>query len=311
MDTEISNHNKPTVLITGGSGLVGSKLTQILLKGGYKVIWLSRVAGIKSGITCFKWDYKNNFIDPKVFEGVSHIVHLAGAGVFDHKWSNSYKKEIIDSRTKATEVLISAASAFPAIKTWVCASAIGIYGNSMDNKLHGETDSEGKDFLATVTKQWEHATSKVEPINARLVQIRIGIVLAKEGGALPSMVSPIKYFIGAPLASGRQMISWIHIEDLCSIITKGLEDPSMHGVYNAVAPNPISNEVFTKTAAEIMKKPLFMPNIPAFVLASILGKERSASVTQGIMVASLKIEQTGFKFKFTHLKEALIELLKP
>jgi uncharacterized protein (TIGR01777 family) len=310
MDKEISNHNnKPSVLITGGSGLVGSKLTQVLLKRGYKVAWLSRVAGIKSGITCFKWDYKNNFIDPKAFAGVTHIVHLAGAGVFDNKWGTSYKKEIMDSRIKATEVLISAASAFSTIKTWVCASAIGIYGNSMDNKLHSETDPEGKGFLATVTKQWEQATSKVEQTNARLVQIRIGIVLAKEGGALPSMASPIKYFIGAPLASGRQIISWIHIEDLCSIITKGLEDVSMHGVYNAVAPNPITNEVFTKTAAEIMKKPLFMPNIPAFVLDVILGKERAASVIQGIAVSSLKIEQTNFKFKFAHLKETLIDLL--
>jgi uncharacterized protein (TIGR01777 family) len=310
MDIQMSNYKTSTVLITGGSGLVGSKLTQMLLKRGYKVVWLSRRAGVKSGITCFKWDYKNNFIDPKAFEGVTHIVHLAGAGVFDNKWSTSYKKEIVDSRIKATEVLISAASDFLEIKTWVCASAIGIYGNSMDYKLHSETDPEGKDFLATVTKQWEYATNQVKRTNARLVQIRIGIVLDKEGGALPSMVSPIKYFIGSPLASGRQIISWIHIQDLCSIITKGLEDESMHGVYNAVAPNPVSNETFTKIIGEIIQRPIIMPHISAFILDVILGKERAASVIQGISVSSQKIEQTTFKFKFAHLKEALINLLK-
>ncbi|WP_299251779.1 TIGR01777 family oxidoreductase [uncultured Cytophaga sp.] len=299
-----------TVLITGGSGLVGSKLTQILLNKGYKVVWLSRNAGIKQGITCFKWDYKNNYIDRNAFEGVTHIVHLAGAGVFDHKWSTSYKKEITDSRIKATEVLIEAASAYQAIKTWVCASAIGIYGNSMNAAPQFETSSLGSDFLAEVTKKWEAATSKVNKTNARLVQIRIGIVLAKEGGALPSMITPINYFIGSPLASGKQIISWIHIEDLCSILTKGLEDETMLGVYNAVSPNPVSNETFTKIAGSIMNKPLFMPHVPKFVLETILGKERAASVVEGISVSSQKIEQTAFKFKFPNLKEALNDLLK-
>lgn len=298
-----------TILITGGSGLVGTELTHMLTEKGHKVVWLSRTAGVKRGIKCFKWDYKNHYVDLKAFESVTHIVHLAGAGVFDNKWSDSYKKEIVDSRIKATEVLISAASSFPSIKTWVCASAIGIYGNSMNNTPNIETADIGSDFLAQVTKQWEDATDKVTLTNARLVQIRIGIVLAKDGGALPSMITPIKYFIGSPLASGNQIISWIHIEDLCGIIMKALTDEFVIGVYNAVAPNAVTNGEFTKSVGEIMKKPLFMPNVPSFVLELILGKERAASVIQGIKASSKKIEMAGYTFKFPNLKNALSNIL--
>lgn len=297
------------VLITGGSGLVGTQLTKLLIKNNYDVVWLGRKSGIQNGITCYKWDYKNEYIDLKAFDGVTHIVHLAGAGVFDARWSSSYKQEIINSRVLATELLIKASSAFTSIKTCICASAIGIYGNSFNTELLKEEAELGKDFLAEVTKKWEIATEGFDSKNIRKVNYRIGIVLAKEGGALQSIAKPIKYFIGSPLASGKQIISWIHIEDLCRMILKGLQDDTLTGIYNAVAPNPVSNGKFTEMIGKVIKRPLIMPHVPSFALKIILGSEKAASVIQGISVSSSKIETSGFDFKYPILEDALKDLL--
>lgn len=298
------------VLITGGSGLVGSKLTKLLTNTGYEVVWLSRNSGVKNGVTCYKWDYKNNFIDPKAFEGVTHIVHLAGAGVFEKRWSEEYKKEILDSRVKATELLIKKAAEFSSIKACVCASAIGIYGNSYNTIPLNENADLGNDFLAEVTQKWELALDKFKTTAIRTVELRIGIVLAKEGGALQSIIAPIKYFIGSPLASGKQIISWIHIQDLCGMILKSIQDETMTGVYNAVGPNPVSNKEFTEVAAKIINKPLLMPNVPTFALELVLGKQKAASVVQGIAVSSSKIESSGFRFSYPTIESALNDLLK-
>jgi uncharacterized protein (TIGR01777 family) len=298
------------VLITGGSGLVGSELTKLLIHAGYEVVWLSRSSGVKNGITCYAWDYKSDFIDTKAFEGVTYIVHLAGAGVFDKRWSDAFKKEIIDSRVKATELLIKKASEFSSIKACICASAIGIYGNSYNTILLKEDAHLGDDFLANVTKEWELAISKFATTSIRTVELRIGIVLAKKGGALTSIVAPIKYFIGSPLASGKQIISWIHIQDLCNMILKSIQDDTMTGVYNAVAPNPVSNKEFTHLAAKIIKKPILLPHVPPVALQIILGKQKAASVIQGIAVSSSKIQSSGFEFSYSTIEKALNDLLK-
>jgi len=298
------------VLITGGSGLIGSELTKLLITNGHKVVWLSRSSGIKNGITCYKWDYKNDFIDTKAFDGVDCIVHLAGAGVFEKRWSEEFKKEIIDSRVKATELLVKNASECTSIKACISASAIGIYGNSYNTILLNENAELGEDFLADVTKKWELAVNKFESTHIRTVKYRIGIVLAKKGGALPSIISPIKNLIGSPIASGKQIISWIHIQDLCSMILKGIEDETIVGVYNAVAPKPVSNKEFTLTAAKILHKPIVMPHVPSFALGLILGKQKAASVVEGIAVSSSKIESSGFKFSYPTLENALNDLLK-
>ena len=298
------------VLITGGSGLVGSELTKLLIHTGYEVVWLSRNSGVKNGITCYKWDYKNDFIDPKAFEGVTYIVHLAGAGVFEKRWSEEYKREILDSRVKATELLIKKATEFTSIKACVCASAIGIYGNSYNTIPLNENADLGNDFLANITKKWESSIDKFKRTPIRTVDLRIGIVLAKEGGALQSIVAPIKYFIGSPLASGKQIISWIHIQDLCGMILKSIQDDTMTGIYNAVGPNPVSNKVFTEVAAKTINKPILMPNVPSFALELILGKQKAASVIQGIAVSSSKIQASGFEFTYPTIESALNDLLK-
>jgi len=297
------------ILITGGSGLVGSKLTQMLTDKGIAVVWLGRKAGLKNGIVCYKWDYKTNYIDKKAFEGVTHVIHLAGAGVFDKRWSESYRKEIYDSRIKTTELLVQHISEIPQLKAFIGGSAIGIYGNSLQTTLLDETASSGNDFLAKVTVDWENVALAFELSNIRTVTIRIGIVLAKEGGALEAITKPIKLYIGSPLATGEQIISWIHIEDLCSIFIKAIEDENMKGVYNGVAPTPVSNKVFTKAAATILKKPLLLPNVPAFVLNVVLGNQKACSVVQGIPVSALKIQHAGLKFRYPTIESALSNLL--
>lgn len=298
------------ILITGGSGLVGTHLTQMLKNKGIEVVWLSRKGGVKNGIVSYKWDYKTSYIDPKALEGITHVIHLAGAGVFDKRWTASYKKEIHDSRIETTNLLAKHLSDMPQLQAFISSSAIGIYGNSFQIVPLKEEAVLGKDFLARTTIDWEAAADLIGSKNIRIVKIRVGIVLAKPGGALPAMVKPIKLNIGSPLASGNQIISWIHIEDLCNIFIKAIEDSSMNGAYNAVAPNPVTNEIFTRTAAQILHKPLILPNVPAFALNLILGKEKACSVVQGIPVSSTRIQEQGFSFKYPELQEALTDLLK-
>jgi uncharacterized protein (TIGR01777 family) len=297
------------VLITGGSGLIGTELTKLLKSREIEVVWLSRTPGIKNGITTYAWDYKKNFIDHAAFESVTHIVHLAGAGVFDKRWSSAYKKEIYDSRIRTTQLLVKATADINSIQAFICGTAIGVYGNSMNEVLLNENDSAGADFLARVTKDWELASKPLEERNIRTVKIRTGIVLAKQTGALPEMIKPIKLGIGSPLASGKQIISWIHIEDLCEIFTRAIIDPTIFGIFNGVAPHPVSNATFTKAAADILGKRLLFPNVPKFVMNMVLGKEKAASVVEGIAASASKIQKQGFVFKYPNIKEALTDLL--
>ncbi len=298
------------ILITGGSGLVGSHLTQMLKNKGIEVVWLSRQAGVRNGIVSYKWDYKTSYIDHKAFEGITHVIHLAGAGVFERRWTAAYKKEIHDSRIETTKLLAKHLPDMPLLQAFISSSAIGIYGNSFQTTPLKEDAAQGKDFLARTTIDWEAAADLIGEQKIRIVKIRVGIVLAQPSGALPTMVKPIKLNIGSPLASGEQIISWIHIEDLCNIFIKAIEDSSMNGIYNGVAPNPVSNKTFTENAAEILHKPLIFPNVPAFALNFILGKEKACSVIQGIPASSVKIQQQGFSFKYPELKAALADLLK-
>lgn len=297
------------ILITGGSGMVGSQLTKILKNKGIEVVWLSRTAGSKNGIQSFKWDYKAKFIDTNAFDGITHLVHLAGAGVFDKRWSLSYKKEIYESRIKTTELLADYLPKMQQLKAVICGTAIGIYGNSLQTIPLEENANNGTDFLAKTTVDWEKAADLFEMSGIRTVKIRTGIVLAKDIGALPAIIQPIKSYIGSPLASGEQIISWIHLEDLCNIFVKAIEDERMAGSYNGVAPAPVSNKVFTVTAAKILKKPLILPNVPSLALNIILGKEKADSVIKGISVSASKIQQEGFIFKYPTIDTALNNLL--
>jgi uncharacterized protein len=291
------------ILITGASGLIGKRLTDLLLKKGYQVSHLSRSS--KSGrVPSFVWDVDKGEMDSKALEGVDAIIHLAGAGVADKRWSKSRKEEILMSRVKSTELLHNTLLATPnTVKAIVSASAIGYYGFQSDEELTEES-KQGSDFLAKVTNQWEAEADKLTSLKIRVVKLRIGIVLSEKGGALVEMAKPIRWGVGSPLGTGDQYISWIHLDDLCEMFIHAIDTDQMNGAFNAVTGNWVTNKEMTKAIANTLKKPLWLPNVPAFILKIIVG-EMAAIVLGGSKVSADKIKKTGFKFKYDKLEAAL------
>ncbi len=299
-----------TVLISGGSGLVGTRITELLINKGYQVRWLSRRPGKKDKIEIYEWNLQKNFIDAKALEKADYIIHLAGAGVADKRWTKDRKKEILESRTKSTRLLHDALQSNPhSIKAFVSASAIGYYGWDTGGVWKKEVSRFGDDFLATVTKAWEAEVAEVEKLGIRTVKLRIGIVLSEKGGALKELTKPINMGVGAALGSGDQYMSWIHLDDLCQMFIYAMEQEEMVGVYNAVAPNPATNKELSKMAAQVLKKPFFLPNVPGFTLKLALG-EMASMVLGGSKVSSEKIQDAGFEFSFAELNPALENLLE-
>jgi uncharacterized protein len=297
------------ILITGGTGMIGHRLTELLLQKGHKVSYLSRRKEKLPNVTVYQWDIQKGFIETGALENADYVVHLAGSGIADKRWTEERKQEIIDSRIQPIELINKYLEEKSIkLKGFISASAIGYYGGDTGDIKIDEDSPAGNDFLAKCTKLWESSTKQINAA-ARIVNIRIGIVLSEKGGALPKLVMPIRYGFGAALGSGKQMMSWIHIDDLCNIFVKAIEDDKMHGAYNAVSPNPVSNQEMTKVAAKTLKRPLWLPNVPAFVLKLIFG-EMGIVVTGGNFVVNKRISQeTDFKYKFTNIKEALMDLL--
>ncbi|GAA4305133.1 TIGR01777 family oxidoreductase [Nibribacter koreensis] len=302
-----SNMSGKKILIAGGTGLVGTRLSEMLIDSGYEVAHLSRNPDKYAHYKTFKWDLKKGCLDENAIKYADYVINLAGASVSDEKWSGSRKKEILHSRTQSTHVLCEYLSkVLHHVKGFISSSAVGIYGNSGD-KLMLEESAYGSDFLAEVCKQWEHSAWQVHNLGIRTVIYRIGIVLSNKGGALPQIAKPIRMLAGAPLGSGKQYMSWIHIDDLCRLFIKAIEDAQMQGVYNAVSPHPSTNEEVTKALAAVMHKPLVFPNVPAFGLKLMLG-EMSEIVLGGSRVSANKVLQTGFTFEYNQLQEALESL---
>ncbi len=292
-----------SVLITGGTGLVGSVLIPKLKAKGYDVSILSRSKG--SAENTRVWDYKKEYLDSSAFENVDAIIHLAGAGVADKKWSAERKDEIYNSRTKTSLLLFNELQKREhQVKTFIAASAIGIYGGDTGNSIVKEGSPVGHDFLAHVTDAWETATNKISTLGIRLVQMRIGVVLSNNGGALKELLKPP---VAAPLGKGNQYMSWIHIDDLADMIIYSLENAEVQGAYNAVGPKPQTNRDFTKAAAKAFRKPYLPISVPSKVLKVMLG-EMSTIVLGGSRVSSEKIQEAGFKFSFPKLPEALKDL---
>ncbi|AKQ44629.1 epimerase [Rufibacter radiotolerans] len=295
------------ILIAGGTGLLGSRLSEMLIDSGYEVAHLSRNPDKYASYKTFKWDIGKSQIDENAIKYADYIINLAGTSVAGEKWTASRKQDILDSRVQSTNLLCHYLEKTPHhVKGYLGSSAVGIYGNSGD-KLMTEESSYGSDFLAEVCKQWEHASWQVHNLGIRTVIFRIGIVLSNKGGALPQIAKPIKMLAGSALGSGKQYMSWIHIDDLCRLFIKAIEDRQMQGVYNAVAPHPATNEELTKALAKVMNKPLVFPNIPAFGLKLMMG-EMSEIVLGGSRVSATKILQTGFTFEYNYLPEALESL---
>ncbi|MHA7130466.1 TIGR01777 family oxidoreductase [Algoriphagus namhaensis] len=287
------------ILITGGSGLIGQKITQLLENKGYQVAWLSRSMQERKS---FLWNVKKGHIDPEATEWADAIIHLAGAGVAEKRWTDERKKLILESRTKSTALLHDAiANAVNKPNAFISASAVGYYGFNTGPSLMEENDAPGSDFLAVVVKAWEKEVRRIEELHLRTVLLRIGIVLDAQGGALKEMLKPP---VAAPLGSGDQWMSWIHVEDLAKMFIFALEKTTLQGTFNAVGPNPATNQELTKAAAEAVGKPYVGLGVPKFVLQLVLG-EMSAMVLGGNRVSSQKIQKAGFDFDYADLKEAM------
>lgn len=303
-----------TVLITGGTGMVGTSLTQLLLSKGYQVIILTRKPQTSpiSNLTYAVWDIAKGTIDPLAFEKADTIVHLAGAGVADKRWSKKRKQEIVDSRVMSGALLVKYLTAHThQVKTVVTASAIGWYGpDTAESLMNGFTETDPVDgaFLGDTCKQWEDSVKPIETLGIRLVTLRIGIVLNKQGGALAEFIKPAKFGLATIFGTGNQMVSWIHQNDLCKMILFGIQTASLKGVYNAVSPDPTSNKDLIIAITKKLRGFYLPMPIPAFVLNIMLG-EMSIEILKSAKVSSNKIQEADFKFDYPTLNSALHELL--
>jgi uncharacterized protein (TIGR01777 family) len=300
-----------TILVTGATGLVGQELVGLLLQNGHTVHYLSTSRAKLVTTAHYKgyyWNPKTSEIDVAAFDGVETIVHLAGANVAQ-RWTVEYKEEIIQSRLFSTQLLYKTLQQISHnVKQIVVASAVGIYPNSLTSIYH-ETDLDIDDsFLGNVVKRWENEVSQFEKLEMLVTKIRIGLVLAKNGGALQEMAKPIRLGLGAAFGSGKQYQSWIHIHDLAAIFYFVIQQ-QLAGVYNGVSPYPVTNEDLTKAIAKTLEKPLFLPNVPQFVMKLILG-EMHEMLFSSQNVSSRKLLDENFQFKYASLDKALLELLK-
>jgi hypothetical protein len=279
------------------------------LAKGHKVSYLSRKKEKLPNVEVFQWDIQKGYIEEGALEKADYVVHLAGAGIADKRWTDERKKEIIDSRIQPIELINKYLQEKNIqLKGFISASAIGIYGGNTGDLKLDESSVLGNDFLAECTKLWEINAKKVTNA-ARIVSIRIGIVLSEKGGALPKLIQPIRLGFGAALGNGKQFMSWIHVDDLCGVFVKAIEDEKMQGAYNAVAPNPVTNQEMTSVAAEVLKKPLWLPNVPIFALKLVFG-EMGIVISGGNFVLNKRLSQeTNFQYKFTTIKDALSDLL--
>ena len=296
-----------TVLITGGSGLVGRRLTQLLKEKGYEVIWLSRDRHVRGETPRYRWDYRIGEIDTEAIDRADIIVHLAGAGVGDRRWSVARKNTIVNSRVLTAKLLFDTIKERgKKIEAFISASAIGYYGNKTTDRIFTEEDILNEpDFLATTCRQWEEAAQPFEEVlDIRTVIVRTGFVISKNSEALKKMVIPTKMGLGSPIGSGRQYMSWIQLNDLCGIYLKAIEDESMRGIYNAVAPEYISNRSFMRRLARTLRRPFFMPNIPSFVMKLVMG-ESAGLILGGSRISSDKVVAAGYDFKYKSTKKAL------
>ena len=298
------------VLITGATGLVGSHITKLCDQKGIKVNYLTTSKDKiedQPEYKGFYWNIENREIDENCFKNVDAIIHLAGADIAK-RWTSSYKKEIIASRTQSADLLLETLknSGFK-IPRFISASAIGIYPSSME-KLYFEDDKSVDDsFLGEVVELWEASADKFKNLGMEVAKIRIGLVLAREGGAFPKLKDPVSFNVGTAFGSGKQWQSWVHIEDLAGIFLHVLEN-KLSGVFNGVAPNPVTNEEMMKEIATQLNKSIWLPNVPAIALKVALG-EMATVLLSSQLVSSDKIEKAGYEFRYKNLIKALEDLV--
>lgn len=297
-----------TVLITGGTGLLGNHIGKKLKEKGYNIALLSRKRNTPGTIPVYTWDPEKNSIDPEAISGADYIIHLAGEGIGDKRWTGRRRKFIFDSRIKTGELILKKVlESGKNLKAFISASGIGYYGTITSDKIFNETDPPSNDFLGEVCRKWEEMADRFKESGIRTVKFRTGVVLADKGGALDRIKTVVKMGIGSPFGSGRQYIPWIHIDDLCNLYLKAVEDPSMMGAWNAVAPEHITNREFMRIVAGIFEKPFFFPAVPSLVLKILFGK-MSGIILKGSRVSAGKIISSGYNFEYPDLQNALKNL---
>jgi uncharacterized protein len=307
-----------TVLLTGGTGLVGKALTERLLRKGYQVIILTRKIPANGsgtqGVKYALWNVNEKRIDVTALQEADHIIHLAGAGVVDKRWTDAYKKEIQDSRTESSALIVDTLKQHNnKVQTLVSSSAIGWYGSDTNESLKKgfiETSAADNHFLGETCRLWEASVDAAATIGIRVVKLRTGIVLSNNGGALAEFKKPLRFGFATILGSGKQIVSWIHIDDLCRMYIEAIENNTLQGAYNAVAPAPVSNKTLTLELAKIVRNKFFIPvHVPSIALKIMMGQS-SIEVLKSCTVSCEKIKQAGFTFLYPTIEPALLELCK-
>lgn len=300
-----------TVIITGGTGLVGTALRLALLERGYSAIILARELPKEDpggNLHFALWDVEEQKIDNTAIAKADHIIHLAGENIAEKRWTVERKRQIVDSRVNGSRLLVNSLRTIPhTVKTLVTASAIGWYGaDPINPNPHPfeETAAPDQSFLGNTCRDWEAASDLVTELGVRLVKVRTGIVLSQQGGALKEFVKPMKWGVAAILGNGKQVISWVHIDDLVNIYIKAIEDKSMNGAYNAVSPKPVTNKELTISLAKNRKRFYVPVQIPSFIIRAKLG-EMSIEVLKSTTVSCKKILDTGFVFQRPFIEGAL------
>jgi uncharacterized protein len=302
-----------TIMITGGTGMIGTALTKELVNRDHDVIILTRdPSGLKAarGSSYAQWDLHNQTINKEAVERADIIVHLAGANLGKGRWTDKRKKEIVDSRVKSGQLIIKALKEIPnKVKAVISASAIGYYGADPqipNPKPFTESDPPSNDFLGSLVQQWENTISRSTALGKRLVILRSGIVMSREGGAYPEFKKPLRFGLAAVLGSGRQIVSWITIDDLVRLYTEAIENENLNGIYNAVAPEPVCNRdlIFSIAKKQSFQVPF---HVPAFLLKTLLG-EMSIEVLKSTTVSAEKIRQQGFHFLYPTIEQAIRKL---
>ncbi|MEJ7847185.1 MAG: TIGR01777 family oxidoreductase [Pyrinomonadaceae bacterium] len=292
------------ILITGASGLIGTALQKSFSEKGHEMLLASRIEPKKP--EQIQWDMEDGFNESDLnrLENLDAVIHLAGENVSGLRWTDDKKKAIRESRVKGTHIIVNTLSKLETKpKVFISGSATGFYGDRGDEVMT-ETSPAGNTFLAEVCKAWEIESRRAEDMGIRTVLLRTGIVLSKDGGALATMLTPFKFGVGGVVGSGKQWMSWISLDDVIEIINFALENENMRGAVNVVAPNPVTNEEFTKTLGEVLYRPTFLP-LPAFAVNLAFGEMGDALLLDSTRVEPKRLKEAGFEFKFPNLKAAI------
>ncbi|MGE0567894.1 MAG: TIGR01777 family oxidoreductase [Bacteroidia bacterium] len=294
------------ILIAGGTGFIGKHLCNRLLKEGHDINCLTRTNREDGNIKFYKWDISKGEIDIKAFEGIDVIIQLTGEGIADKRWTDKRKKELLDSRVDSTRLLIKGLKESGAvIKKFIGASAIGYYGAVTCEKEFKEEDGPGNDFVAELCVKWENEYKWFKENDVATYVFRIGIVLSQDGGAFKKMSTLFKYGLGAPIGSGKQIMPWIHIDDLVEAFLNSINGKLNASIYNLVAPERITNKEFSKILAGYWKRWLIPIHVPAFLFRMLYG-EMAVILLEGTAISSDKIMKSKTLFNFQNLKDIFL-----